>query len=74
LGALRTADGKPLSSPDVVTFVMKERGIDKSVRRTIFQRVRSNLRYLEWGGKISRTDKGKSVRWARILQAKCPLF
>jgi hypothetical protein len=53
---------------------MKERGIDKSVRRTIFQRVPSNLRYLEWGGKISRTDKGKSVRWARILQAKCPLF
>jgi hypothetical protein len=66
LGALRQAEGQPLSSPAIVTHVMQVKGIDMGARRTIVQRVRSNLGYLERCGKIARTGKGKSVRWALI--------
>jgi hypothetical protein len=63
LGTLRVAEGKSLSSPAIVTFVMQEHDIEKVVWRTVVQPVRSNRWYVERCGNITRTRRGIAVRW-----------
>lgn len=64
LGALRQADGTPLSTAQVATVVIKAGGHGEGARKAVGQRVRGNLAYPERRGKITKEGTGKGARWA----------
>jgi hypothetical protein len=60
--ALREA-GKPISAPEIVSYVLKAGGHDESARPTIGPRVRGNLAYLERRRIVSRSGDLRSTKW-----------
>lgn len=66
LDALRKADGKPQSTAQIVTAILKAGEHGESARPTVAPRVRGNLTYLERRGKVAKTGNGKGARWALV--------
>ena len=62
LGALRRAEGKPLSTAEIVTSVLASGEHGEAARPAM--RMRGNLGYLERRGRIIKTGERKSARWA----------
>jgi hypothetical protein len=63
LGALRQAEGEPLSTREIASAVLAAGGHGEAARPTVAPRVRGNLCYLERRGKVTKTGNGKGVRW-----------
>lgn len=61
--ALREA-GKPISAPEIVSYVLKAGGHDESARPTVGPRVRGSLAYLERRGEIAKSGEQKAARWS----------
>ena len=64
LGALRQAEGRPLSTREIASAILAAGGHGETARPTVAPRVRGNLCYLERRGKVIKTGSGKGVRWA----------
>jgi hypothetical protein len=66
LGALRKADGKPLSTAEIVTAVMRAGGHGEDARPALRMRVRGNLGYLERRGKVAKIGERAMARWKLV--------
>lgn len=64
LEALRVADGRPLSTAEIVDHVLREGGHDGSARKAVAPRVRGNLSYLCRRGAIAKIGARGNVKWA----------
>lgn len=63
LDALRTAEGKPLSTAAIVTAVLAAGGHGESARPSVAPRVRGNLAYLERRKKVRKTGSADGAKW-----------
>ena len=61
--ALRRAE-KPLGTQEVVTALLEAGGYGEAARPSLAPRVRGNLAYLERKGKVCKTGKASTARWA----------
>lgn len=61
--ALRRADGKPLSTADIVSHLIEVGGHGPDARMALAQRVRGNLAYLRRRGIVERIEGGKEALW-----------
>lgn len=59
---LRKAEGKPLTSTEIVTGVLAATGNGEAARPAMARRVRSNLYYLRKRGDVEPLEKRKGVR------------
>jgi len=63
IDALRRA-GKPLGLAPIVGAILADQGHSEAARPALTPRVRGNLAYLEKGGKIAKSGKARSAKWA----------
>lgn len=63
MGAHRKADGKPLSTAEIITAVMKAGGHGEDARPALRMRVRGNLGYLERRGRVEKIGERGLARW-----------
>lgn len=61
--ALRRADGKPLSTADIVSHLIEAGGHGPDARTALAPRVRGNLAYLRRRGIVERADDGRAASW-----------
>lgn len=66
VGVLREADGRPLSTLEIVAAIMESQGVGSEAKAAIRARVRSNLAYLERRGKVEKKGDRVSARWLLI--------
>jgi hypothetical protein len=72
LGALRNADGEPLSSAQIVTAVFAAGDHVEPARAAFSPRVRGNLAYLQRRVKVLKSGRGKDVLWTLASGAVAP--
>lgn len=64
--ALRRAEGKPISTADIVSFIIELGGHGPDARQALAQRVRGNLAYLRRRGVVERVSGGKVAMWRLV--------
>ncbi|WP_072372696.1 hypothetical protein [Hyphomicrobium sp. NDB2Meth4] len=69
VGVLREADGRPLSTLEIVAAIMEKEGIGSDAKVAIRARVRSNLAYLERSGKVAKVGNRLTAQWHLPLDA-----
>lgn len=60
--AMRQHDG-PVALVEIVTAVMKDKGLGPDSRPALFSKVRSTLAYQQRAGKVTKTGEQKAARW-----------
>jgi hypothetical protein len=64
LDALRRADGKPLSTPDIADAIIAAKGYGQEARPALIRRVRANLSYLlRQRGAVVKSGDRLTARW-----------
>ncbi|MGQ0456113.1 MAG: hypothetical protein ACT4OU_03515 [Hyphomicrobium sp.] len=64
--ALRTANGAPVLTADIVTYLLKVGGHGEDARAAMAPRVRGNLAYLERREVVRKTQRGSLIQWALV--------
>ena len=64
MDSLREADGRALSTAQIVTAIIRAGGHGEGARAGVAPRVRGNLGYLHRREKVAKTGNGKTVRWS----------
>lgn len=64
LDALRRADGKPLSTPQIADAIIAAKGYGHDARHALSHRVRANLAYLQrQRGSVQKIGERLAARW-----------
>lgn len=64
LDALRRANGKPLSNPEIAKAIVAAKGYGEAALPALTLRVRANLNYLRKLGKVAKIGERLTARWA----------
>lgn len=67
--ALREA-GKPISAPEIVTYMLKVGGHGEEARKAVAQRVRGNLAFLQRKGVVVKTGELREAKWGLAASPK----
>lgn len=68
LDALRRADGKPLSTPEIADAIIAAKGYGHEAKHALVRRVRANLSYLRREKKsVAKTGDRMTARWRLAL-------
>lgn len=63
LGALRNANGGPLSTHQIVDGIIADGEHGEGARTALTPRVRGNLQYLLRRGLVTKSEDGRAARW-----------
>ncbi len=66
--ALRRAEGKPLSVPEIADAIIVAKGYGQEAKHALIRRVRANLSYLRRRGTVEKTGERMTARW--VLNSK----
>jgi hypothetical protein len=61
--ALRRAEGKPLSTPQIAEAIIAAKGYGAEAKPALIRRVRANLRYLLRNGRVEKSGNRTTARW-----------
>jgi hypothetical protein len=61
--ALRRADGKPLSVPQIADRIIEAKGYGREAKPSLIRRVRANLSYLLRHGRVEKIGDRMTARW-----------
>ncbi len=61
--ALRRAEGKPLSVPEIADAIIVAKGYGQEAKHALIRRVRANLSYLRKRGTVEKTGERMTARW-----------
>lgn len=61
--ALRRADGKPLSTPQIADAIIAAKGYGHDAKAALCRRVRANLSYLLRQGRVEKKGDRLTARW-----------
>jgi hypothetical protein len=75
VGALRKADGKPLSTPAIADAIITEKGYGHEAKPALIRRVRANLSYLlRHRGAVQKIGSRRTARWVLSPDTAGPLW
>ena len=61
--ALRRAEGKPLSTPQIADRIIEAKGYGHDAKAALIRRVRANLSYLLRNGRVEKKGERATARW-----------